>query len=99
VVHSLNRHGGSPSASRGLWWPPLYLERSRRHILDIWKPHPGGPGTAKEGTEEDRLLIEDWNRNGGSWHRRRSRASPNSRPLVALLVHTGLRRGEALAPQ
>jgi integrase len=60
---------------------------------------PAAPEPAKEGTEEDRLLIEDWNRNGGSWHRRRSRASPNSRPLVALLVHTGLRRGEALALQ
>jgi hypothetical protein len=33
VVHSLNRHGGSP-ASRGLWWPPLTVERSRRHTLD-----------------------------------------------------------------
>ncbi len=34
VVHPLNRHGGSPSSSRGLSWPLVYLGRSQRHILD-----------------------------------------------------------------
>src|ERR671918_1882647 len=37
VVHPLNRHGGSPSSSRGLSWPLLYLGRNRRRILDSRK--------------------------------------------------------------
>jgi len=37
VVHPLNRHGGSPSSSRGLSWPLVYLGRSQRHILDTRK--------------------------------------------------------------
>src|SRR5215216_8195618 len=37
VVHPLNRHGGSPSSSRGLSWPLVYLGRSRRHVLDTGK--------------------------------------------------------------
>src|SRR3712207_6520336 len=31
VVHPLNRYGGSPSSSRGLSWPLVYLGRSQRH--------------------------------------------------------------------
>jgi hypothetical protein len=34
VVHPLNRHGGSPSSSRGLSWPQVYLGRSQRPLLD-----------------------------------------------------------------
>jgi hypothetical protein len=37
VVHPLNRHGGSPSSSRGPSWPVAYLGRSQRHILDTRK--------------------------------------------------------------
>src|ERR1700694_1901668 len=37
VVHPLDRHGGSPSMSRGLSWPPVYQVPGRRHILDTRK--------------------------------------------------------------
>ena len=37
VVHPLNRHGGSPSSSRGPSWPLVSLGRSQRHILDTRK--------------------------------------------------------------
>jgi hypothetical protein len=33
----LNRHGGSPSSSRGPSWPLVYLGRSQRRILDSRK--------------------------------------------------------------
>jgi hypothetical protein len=36
VVHPFD-HGGSPSLSRGPWWPLVSLGRSQRHILDIRK--------------------------------------------------------------